>query len=421
MRRVDDERFSRLVAMAEYPAESVRNAEVVVGGVGALGNEVVKNLCLLGFRKLFIIDKDTVDRSNLTRSVLFTEQDIGKPKVQVAAVAARRIYPDVRVAGHYGDVAGLGFGVFRRADLIFSDFDGFYPRIFFNEAALKVRKPWIDAALGIDPHRGSVMLYNAMSPEHPCFICRIGVQVVVEELLETEGLIGCQQLDSSRIAAGFIPTSPTTAAVIAAVQTQAGLDLLRLGIGAENPWSRSGLAIDLRNLAATKLKLRKVDGCPGHAGDRTIDAGRFFTVSSWRSSETTINQAFETVRGFLELDRDEPLYLHYHTLFVGIERCQDCNADVPIFMPVYVAEARKKQGRPVCCPHCGSPNLESDDDFGELSAVAQHEFPRPELTLAAAGFRPLDIVKFFYLRDDREQICHAEIAGDAAVVFQPLA
>jgi len=420
MQSFDDERFSRLTAMVEYPAAAVQKARVVVGGVGALGNEVVKNLCLLGFRNLFLIDMDTVERSNLTRSVLFTETDLGKAKIHAAATAARRIYPEVRISGHFGDVATVGFGVFRRADLIFSDFDGFYPRIFLNAAALKVKKPWIDAALGVDPRRGSVMLYNATRPDTACFVCRIGVQTAIEELLEIEGLIGCQQLDRDRVAAGFMPTSPTTSAAIAAVQTQAGLDLLRLGLSDDNLWTRSGMALNLGTLSAAKLKLQRMDGCPEHAGDRGIDAGSFLEAATWQSHRTTIGQAFNEVREFLALRAAEPLYLSYHTLFKGLAHCLDCSATAAIFKPVYVVEARKKRGIPVECPHCGSPNLEADDDFGEISAVEQREFPRPDLTLAAAGFRRLDILKFFALRDDRELICHAEITGDQEQVFQPL-
>ncbi len=421
MQHIDNDRFSRLLAMSSYPAESVMNARVVVGGVGALGNELVKNLCLLGFRHIHLIDKDSIERSNLTRSVLFSERDVGKSKVQVAAESARRIYNDVRVSGHFGDVADVGFGVYRRADLIFSDFDGFYPRIFINEAALKVKKPWIDAALGINPQRGSVMLYNASNNESACFVCRIGVETAVRELLDSEGLIGCQNLDSKRIEAGFVPTSPTTSAAIAAIQTQAGLDLLRLGVSDENPWTKTGLSLDLGSLLSTRLKLKKVNGCPGHHPGKSIAAGSFFMAEHWKSKQTTVAEAFTDVRRFMEIGDDVELYLQYHTLFKGIEHCLDCGAEVSVFSPVYVTESRKKRGDPILCSHCGSSNLESDNELGEFSAVEEKEFPGSEqMTLADAGFRKLDIAKFFYETEDSEVICHVEIAGDAEEVFSPL-
>lgn len=419
MQSFDDERFSRLLAISSYPAAAVRDARVIVGGVGALGNELVKNLCLLGFRNLHLIDKDYVERSNLTRSVLFTEQDVGKSKVAVAAEAARRIYADVRISGQVGDVAEAGFGVFRRADLIFSDFDGFYPRLFINDAALKVKKPWIDAALGLDPHRGSVMVYDGSRLDRACFICRIGVETAVAELVASEGLIGCQLLDRRRIDAGFLPTAPTTAAAIAALQTQAGLELLRLGTSDENPWLHGGISLDLGRLTSTRLIQRRVERCPGHDARRGIDAGALLVSEEWRSETTTVGEAFRAVRSFMELERREKLYLQYHTLYKGIEHCRECGQAVFLFRPVYVVEARRKSGDPLPCPHCGSTDLESDDDFGELSAIEETDFPDLGMSLAEAGFRRLDIIKFFCEQAEREVVCHAEIAGDADEVFKP--
>lgn len=54
-----------------YKAEVVKNAKVMVVGAGALGNEVLKNLALFGVGNIFIVDFDTIEYSNLTRSVLY--------------------------------------------------------------------------------------------------------------------------------------------------------------------------------------------------------------------------------------------------------------------------------------------------------------------------------------------------------------
>ena len=54
-----------------WDQSKISTAKVLVVGAGALGNEVLKNLALLGFGHIHIIDMDTIDESNLTRSVLF--------------------------------------------------------------------------------------------------------------------------------------------------------------------------------------------------------------------------------------------------------------------------------------------------------------------------------------------------------------
>ena len=61
-----------------FDIERVRSARILVIGAGAIGNEVLKNLALLGIGHVFIYDKDTIDMSNLSRSVLFRASDAGR-------------------------------------------------------------------------------------------------------------------------------------------------------------------------------------------------------------------------------------------------------------------------------------------------------------------------------------------------------
>src|SRR5437867_7693974 len=69
--RLDDaagaERFSRFGLIAWWDQRKLAQARVLVIGAGALGNEIVKNLALLGIGNLFIADKDRIENSNLSR------------------------------------------------------------------------------------------------------------------------------------------------------------------------------------------------------------------------------------------------------------------------------------------------------------------------------------------------------------------
>ena len=77
------ERFARFSQIGWWNQELLTRARVLVIGAGALGNEVVKNLALLGVGNLVIADMDTIELSNLSRSVLFRAEDEGKAQARV--------------------------------------------------------------------------------------------------------------------------------------------------------------------------------------------------------------------------------------------------------------------------------------------------------------------------------------------------
>jgi bacteriocin biosynthesis cyclodehydratase domain-containing protein len=76
----------------------LRDAHVVVLGVGGLGTWSALSLACCGIGRLTLVDGDTVELSNLNRQVMYSEEDIGHPKATVAAAALRRFNPGVRVA-----------------------------------------------------------------------------------------------------------------------------------------------------------------------------------------------------------------------------------------------------------------------------------------------------------------------------------
>src|SRR2546423_8789434 len=107
-----ENRFERFKLIGWWDQSRLRRARVVVVGAGALGNEIVKNLALLGVGNLFVADMDRIENSNLSRSVLYRAADNGAPKATTAARAAHDIYPDIKVQHFNGNVVhDLGLGV----------------------------------------------------------------------------------------------------------------------------------------------------------------------------------------------------------------------------------------------------------------------------------------------------------------------
>src|SRR5688572_11349534 len=94
--QVAEGRFARLEAIEWWDQALLSRSRVLVIGAGALGNEVIKNLALLGVGHVAIADMDTIEASNLSRSVLFREKDEGAGKAECAAREAKKICGSVQ-------------------------------------------------------------------------------------------------------------------------------------------------------------------------------------------------------------------------------------------------------------------------------------------------------------------------------------
>ncbi|MGH3757613.1 ThiF family adenylyltransferase [Actinophytocola sp.] len=84
----------------------LRQARVVVVGVGGTGSTAALSLALSGVGRLHCVEPDVVELSNLSRQVLFTEQDVGRPKVDVAVRRLRARNSDIAITGEALAITG---------------------------------------------------------------------------------------------------------------------------------------------------------------------------------------------------------------------------------------------------------------------------------------------------------------------------
>ena len=300
----DDDRYSRFRLIAWWDQEKLANAKVLVVGAGALGNEVLKNLALLGVGNVYIVDFDEIEESNLTRSVLFRSRDCGRPKAEAAAESLRDINPKMNVKPMLANIiTEVGLGMFRDVDVVIGCLDNREARLWVNRSCWKVNTPWIDG--GIQEINGVVKVFAP--PDSACYEC-----AMTENDYRLISLrYSCPLLRQEDILAGKVPTAPTISSVIAGLQTQEALKLIH------NMDVESGTAMVFNGIANQfyKTAYQRNNDCLSH---ETYPDPVELPLSA---KTTTAQELFEVVRKqtgtegklSLELDRDLVVSLESET------------------------------------------------------------------------------------------------------------
>jgi adenylyltransferase/sulfurtransferase len=249
-----------------FNIDRVQKARVAVIGAGAIGNEVLKNLALLGLGSwpgddsslpggIFIFDKDTIEMANLARSILFRAKDAAAQsgKAETAALAVKEINPTVNVSWRHDPIEmSLGEGFLRSMDVVIGCLDNLEARFLLNRLCWKAGRPWIDA--GIGSLAGQVRAY--LPPDGACFECMFADAVA--------GGMSCGAIASANVKRGRMPTTPTMASLVAAIQVQECLKLLAPSDWVGRTLANKQFSFDSGKLFAEIDGLARRDKCLAH-------------------------------------------------------------------------------------------------------------------------------------------------------------
>lgn len=156
------ERYSRHLIIPEFNIEGQRKlkqANVLVVGTGGLGAPLLQYLTAAGVGHIGIVDFDVVDESNLQRQVLFTVDDIGKPKVDAARDRLKKLNPHVKISAYNVMLTSENaIEIMKDYDLVADGTDNFPTRYLVNDACVMLDIPNIYGS--IFRFEGQVSVFN---------------------------------------------------------------------------------------------------------------------------------------------------------------------------------------------------------------------------------------------------------------------
>ncbi|MBF0409980.1 MAG: HesA/MoeB/ThiF family protein [Candidatus Riflebacteria bacterium] len=380
----DEHRFSRFELIRWWDQKKLSNARILVIGAGALGNEIIKNLALLGVGNIIVADMDKIENSNLSRSVLFREHDCGRFKAEVAAERARDLFPGIRIKPLCLNVVSeLGLGFFFWADLIIGGLDNREARLSINRNSYRAGKTWIDGA--IEVLNGTARVFTP--PDGPCYECTMSQ--VDWQMLQARR--ACTLLNRDEIMSGKTPTTPTMASVIAGIQCQEALKIIH---GIESLPGK-GYVFNGRTFDNYVVEYKRKTDCYSH---------EFFSPVKTlpeKASELTLSAALKIVKN----DLGEDAFIEIREDVLTGFFCVECSDREP-----YHSHISKVREKDTTCKKCGKLRLPelSHSFYGNENYI--------ELTLSKLGIPAFDV----FSGRNAETTLHYLLDGDRESMIEPL-
>jgi len=169
-------RFARHIVLPEVGGAgqvALADAHVVLIGCGGIGSPALQYLAAAGVGRLTLVDSDRVEESNLQRQTIFTPDDIGQAKAELAAQWVRRFDPALEVRAVI-DRVGMENAerTLAGADVVLDGCDNFATRLAVSDACVSQGIPLTSAAIG--RFQGQVANFAGHLPDQPCYRCFIG-------------------------------------------------------------------------------------------------------------------------------------------------------------------------------------------------------------------------------------------------------
>ncbi|MEI7889451.1 MAG: ThiF family adenylyltransferase [Actinomycetes bacterium] len=348
----ENDRHHRQNLISWWNQSRLADATALVVGAGALGNELVKNLALVGIGRVIVVDMDTIENSNLSRCVFFRAEDEGRLKAEVLAERASALNPGIEVIPVVGDVRlALGLGVFAECDVVLGGLDNREARLHINMACWKTSTPLVDGA--IEGLLGMMRVF--LPPESACYECTMSERD--RDLLANRRT--CALLSRDEMLTGKVPTTATSASVIAAMQVQEAVKLLHRNEPGSVAYTFGGKGFSFNGETHDSyiVTYGRKDDCMSHDTYAVASADRL-------SPEQTVAEALTSARATLGPEA----VLDLEGDFVLAAECTDCNEQSEIMRPLPAVKVKDGE-----CPTCGEGRQLHVTHIVDDSCVEMHQ------------------------------------------------
>ncbi|MFQ6088116.1 MAG: ThiF family adenylyltransferase [Candidatus Methanofastidiosia archaeon] len=215
---LDEDRYERSKRLGIFDLKAIKRAKLLVVGAGAIGNEVLKNLVLSGYRKIDIVDMDYIVKSNLNRCLFFgdLEADEKRLKAEVVAEKLKEMAPKLKVGYHTERIEDFKEDFISKFHIVLGGLDNIPTRLHINSHAYFYKIPYIDGGtLGLD---GGMQVI--VPPKTSCYECRLN-----KTHMKILNMIWCCTGRETTLFQPKLAAEITTTAVIGALQAREALKL----------------------------------------------------------------------------------------------------------------------------------------------------------------------------------------------------
>jgi len=242
----DYERFEKQIILKKVGLvgqKKIKNAKVLIIGIGGLGCPLLNYLASSGVCNIGIVDFDKVELSNLNRQILFNTSDIGKFKVNQAKSKINKIYKKIKIKTYKIKISKKNIeSIIKDFDIICDGTDNFDTRYLLNDYCKKNKKKLISAA--ISKFDGQLFKFD-FKKKVPCFRCFMPEYPNEENNCDSDGI--------------FSPV----AGILGSLQAN---EVLKTIIGLQSDLNGNILVFDSLKMNLRKIKILRNSNCLNKCG-----------------------------------------------------------------------------------------------------------------------------------------------------------